>query len=158
MKHFRKPAVVLGTIAVVGVIGVTMALASGTGELTKSETIHVTAVGGQFAFLQENPSSKTEFGDVAVISAPVFRGHTRVGRLHAVCTFFDKPGIAAECTITTYLHQGAIVVQGLIDFGKKNHTMGAITGGTRGFRNARGQVVFANSTGDTEGFAFQLEP
>jgi hypothetical protein len=39
-----------------------------------------------------------------------------------------------------------------------NHTTGGIIGGTNEFRNARGQVVFENSTGDTEGFIFQLEP
>jgi Dirigent-like protein len=160
MNRRRKLALIAVSAMIVCGAGAAIAVASGKGELTKPKTIHVEAVGGKFALLPLNPDKKTFFGNQIVISAPVFKatGHDKVGHLHAVCTFMDKPGIAAECTITTFLRPGDIVVHGLIDFGQKNHTTGAIIGGTEEFRNARGQVVFENSPGSTEGFIFQLEP
>ena len=70
----------------------------------------------------------------------------------------DKPGVLAECSITTFLSGGSIVVSGSVHFGVNDRTQGAIVGGTGSYRNARGQVVFVNSSGDTEGFIFHLEP
>ena len=46
----------------------------------------------------------------------------------------------------------------LVDFGVNNHTSGSVLGGSGFYRNTRGQVTFANSPSDTEGFIFQLEP
>jgi hypothetical protein len=143
-------------LAAATLIGAAIALGSG-GELSKPETISVEARGGKFAFIN-GPNPNSFYASQGVIRAPVFSGATRVGRADAECTFFDKPGIQAECTITTFLDDGSIVVHGMIHFNKADHTRGAILGGTGRFRNARGQVVFVNSTGDTEGFIFRLEP
>jgi hypothetical protein len=115
-----------------------VAVASGQSELSKPVTLHLTTSGGQFAFLQLNSNKKTFYGNEVVIKAPVFNdeSHT-VGSLHATCTFFDKPGIVSECTMTKFLNEGIIVVHGRVDFGENNHTTGAITGGTGLYRNAR---------------------
>jgi hypothetical protein len=160
MKRRWKLTVAVAAIVVIGVVTAAVAVASGRGELSKPVTLHLTTSGGQFAFLQLNPNKKTLYGDQVVIKAPVFKAgtDTKVGSLHATCTFFDKPGVVSECTMTTYLDQGNIVAHGRVDFGKANHTSGAILGGTGQYRNARGQVIFENSTGNTEGFIFQLEP
>jgi Dirigent-like protein len=160
MQRRWKLASVAATVVVVGVAMAAVAVASGRSELSKPVTLHVTTSGGQFAFLQLNPNKKTLYGDQVVIKAPVFNAGSdrKIGSLHATCTFFDKPGVVSECTITTYLNQGNIVAHGRVDFGKNNHTTGAILGGTGQYRNARGQVIFENSTGNTEGFIFQLEP
>ena len=160
MRRKWKLGVVASCLAAVCAAGVAVAATSGKSELTRPRTIHVTTTGGTVAFLPLNPNTKTEFGDQVVISAPVFRGssHHRIGRLHAICTLMDKQGVASECTITSFLPQGDIVVHGLVDFGVNNRTVGAVTGGTGEFRNARGQVIFLNSSGNSEGLIYQLQP
>ena len=160
MQRTWKLAIVAAAVVVIGIVTAAVAIASSQSELSKPVTLHLTTSGGQFAFLELNPNKKTLYGDEVVIKAPVFKGdsHTKVGSLHATCTFFDKPGVVSECTMMTFLKDGNIAVQGRVDFGKDNHTTGAITGGTGHYRNARGQVIFENSTGNTEGFIFQLEP
>ena len=149
-------------IAVVGVAAVlvtaAIAFASG-GELSKPETIRVNQTGGKITFLPLNTNKKTFVGDLVVVNGPVFdTGGTKVGSQHAVCTLMDKKGIVGECSITTFLKAGSIAVRGPVHFGVNDQTTGAITGGTGKYRNARGQVVFINSTANTEGFLFQLEP
>jgi hypothetical protein len=148
--------ITIGVLAVVALVSAAVAIGSG-GELTKPETISVQARGGKFA-LNNGPNPKSFYAAQGVIRAPVFSGRTRVGRTDAVCTFFDKPGIQAECTISTYLKGGSIAVHGMIHFNTNDRSRGAIIGGTGRFRNARGQVVFVNSTGQTQGFIFHLEP
>ena len=130
-------------------------------ELTQPQTIHVVQTGGKITFLKVNPNKDTFIGDQVVVNGPGLlsrRNHTRVGRQHAICTLLDKPGVLAECSITTFLSGGSIVASGAVHFGVDDRTLGAIIGGTGTYRNARGQVVFVNSTGNTEGFIFQLEP
>jgi dirigent-like protein len=157
----RKRAIFTGAgIALAGVlVTAAIALGSGTREISSPMTIHVKAVGGHAAFLQLNPNKNTAFGDQFVISAPLTKPDgMRVGRLHADCTFFDKQGVAAECTGTFFLHGGQVVVRGPVDFGVNNRTSGSVLGGNGRYRNARGQVIFQNSTGNTEGFILELEP
>jgi hypothetical protein len=95
-----------------------------------------------------------------VISAPVFNmgTDTKIGHQHAICTLMDKKGIVGECMIKTFLHDGEIVASAVVHFGVADHTLGAVTGGTGRYRNARGQVVLVNSLAATEGFIFRIEP
>jgi hypothetical protein len=160
MLHRRK-LLAGSSLAIAAVLTTAaIAVASSRPELTAPQTIHVESVGGHVAILQLNPQKRTFFGNQFVITAPVFNatGIERRGHLHGVCTFMDKPGIAADCAITLFLGQGEVLVRGLVDFNTVNHTTGAILGGSGMYRNARGQVTFVNSTGATEGFILQLEP
>jgi hypothetical protein len=160
MLHRRK--LLAGSSLVIAVVLATaaIAVASSRPELTAPRTIHVESVGGHVAILQLNPQKHTFFGDQFVISAPLFNasGTDRRGHIHGVCTFMDKPGVAGDCAITLFLRQGEVLVRGLVDFSTVNHTTGGILGGSGMYRNARGQVTFVNSTGDTEGFILHLEP
>lgn len=142
------------TLVVAGI-----AVGSG-GELTKPQTVHVVQTGGKITFLALNPDKHTFIGDQVIVNGPVWSadGHTKVGTQHALCTLMDKPGVLAECSITTFLARGSIVVNGPVHFGVNDRTQGAIVGGTGAYRNARGEVVFVNSSADTEGFVFHLEP
>jgi hypothetical protein len=160
MLHRRK-LLAGSTLAIAAVLTTAaIAVASSRPELTAPRTIHVESVGGHVAILPLNPQKGTFFGDQFVISAPVFNaaGTARRGHLHGVCTFMDKAGVASDCAITLFLGQGEVLVRGLVDFNTVNHTTGAVLGGSGMYRNARGQVTFVNSTGDTEGFILQLEP
>jgi hypothetical protein len=160
MLHRRKLLAGLSLAVAAVLTTAAIAVASSRPELTAPKTIHVESVGGHVAILQLNPNKHTFFGNQFVIVAPVFNaaGTHRRGHLHGVCTFMDKAGVAADCSITLFLAQGEVLVRGLVDFSTVNHTTGAIVGGSGMYRNARGQVTFVNSTGDTEGFILQLEP
>jgi hypothetical protein len=158
----RQKRVLLGVaaLALAGVL-ITGAIALGSGkrELASPVTIRVEAVGGHSVFLQLNPDTHTAFGNEFVISGPLTKHDgRRVGHLHAECTFFDRQGVSAECTGTFFLPGGQVVARGPVDFGVNNRTSGSVLGGNGRYRNARGQVIFQNSTGNTEGFIFQLEP
>jgi hypothetical protein len=155
----RKLFISSGLALTAALVAAGIAIGS-TGQLTKPETVHVVQTGGKITFLKENPNSNTFIGDEVVVNGPVFSadGHSQVGRQHALCTLMDKPGVLAECSITTFLRGGSIVANGVVHFGVNDRTRGAIIGGTGMFRNARGQVEFVNSTGNTEGFIFQLQP
>ncbi len=148
-------------LALVGILGyAVLAVASGGPELTGPQVIRVKAIGGHATILPLNPNKHSFFGDEFVINGPLYdwQGKDRVGRIHAECTFVDRKGVAADCTGTFFLRHGQIVARGLVDFGVDNHTNGSVLGGSGMYRNTRGQVTFTNSTGDTEGFTFELEP
>jgi hypothetical protein len=155
----RKLLVSLALVAVGMLVVAGIAIGSG-GELTKPQTIHVVQTGGKITFLKLNPNEHTFVGDQVVVNGPVWSPdlHSKVGRQHAICTVMDQPGVLAECSITTFLRGGSIVVSGPVHFGVDDRTEGAIVGGTGTYRNARGEVVFVNSSGNTEGFIFHLEP
>ena len=157
----KRKLVIAGVLAVAATLATTvLAIASSGPELTGPQTIRVKAIGGNATVLPLNPNKHTFFGDEFVINGPLFdwAGATRVGRIHAECTFMDKPGVAADCVGTFFLHHGQIVARGLVDFGKNDRTSGSVLGGSGMYRNTRGQVTFVNSPGDTQGFIFQLQP
>jgi len=137
-----------------------IAIASSGPELTGPQTIQVKAVGGHATILPLNPNKNSFFGDEFVINGPLWNWAqtAKVGRIHAECTFMDVKGIAADCTGTFFLAQGQIVARGLVNFNRANRTPGSILGGSQMYRNARGDVTFVNSTGNVEGFIFDLEP
>src|SRR4051812_34287191 len=118
MQRTWKLAIVAAAVVVISVVTAAVAIASSQSELSKPVTLRLATSGGQFAFLALNPNKKTLYGDEVVIKAPVFKSgtHTKVGSLHATCTFFDKPGIVSECTMMTFLDQGNIAAQGRLDF------------------------------------------
>ena len=156
----RRALLVGAVLALTGVlITAAIALGSGKRELGSPVTIRVEAVGGHSVFLQLNPNTHSAFGNEFVISGPLTKHDgRRVGHLHAECTFFDRQGVLAECTGTFFLPGGQVVARGPVDFGVNNRTSGSVLGGNGRYRNARGQVIFQNSTGNTEGFIFELEP
>jgi hypothetical protein len=148
-------------VVILGLVTAGIAFGSGSGgEIAKPEVIRLVTKGGQFTFLPLNTSKHSLIGDQAVISAPVFNmgTDTKIGHQHAICTLMDKKGIVGECMIKTFLHDGEIVASAVVHFGVADHTLGAVTGGTGRYRNARGQVVLVNSLAATEGFIFRIEP
>jgi hypothetical protein len=157
-----RKAVVVAVLAIgVGLIGAAMAFASSRGgELTGPQTIHVVARGGQITFLPINSRNHSFTGDLVDANTPAFAasGHRKVGRIHAECTLVEPKGIVGECQVQIFLHGGLVTAEGPIHFGVNDSSRGAVTGGAGRFRNARGQVTFVNSTGQTQGFILQLEP
>jgi hypothetical protein len=155
----RKLVGVVAVLATLGGVGGAIALGS-EGTITAPETIRLDARGGQIAFLFLNPNKHTAFGDQIVVKQSAFTLGTkdRVGRVHAVCTFMDKRGGAADCAGTVFLRDGSIFFSGPVHFEVNDRTVGAVTGGSGRYRNSRGQVVLINRKSGSEGFIFQLEP
>ena len=157
----RKGVVVALLTIALGLITAAIAVASSTGgQLTKPETIHVVARGGHITFLAINHQKKSFTGDLVDANTPAYApsGHRKVGTIHAECTLIEPSGVVGECRVQIYLHDGLVTLDGPIHFGRNDRTRGAITGGAGRFRNARGQVIFVNSSGPTQGFILQLEP
>ena len=160
MLRTRTFIVLAGAALVAVAITATMAFASGGRELSKPTTVRVEVRDGNEVLLSLNPNTNTFFGNQFVINGPLFKPGTQTGagRAHGVCTFMDRVGDKSECAWTLYLRRGEVMLQGPVDFNLSDHTFGAIVGGTRLYRNARGQVVFLNSATDREGFVLKLEP
>jgi hypothetical protein len=156
----RRKVFGLATVLAV-MVGVGGAVAFGSnGEISAPQTIRLDARGGQIAFLFLNPNKRTAFGDQIVVKQAVYTlgTKTRMGSVHAVCTFMDKAGGSADCAGTVFLRDGSIFFSGPVHFEVNDRTVGGITGGSGRYRNARGQVVLINRKSGSEGFLFQLEP
>ena len=157
----RKGVVVALLTIALGLVTAAIAVASSTGgQLTKPETIHVVARGGHITFLAINHQKKSFTGDLVDANTPAYApsGNQKVGTIHAECTLIEPSGVVGECRVQIYLHDGLVTLDGPIHFGLNDRSRGAITGGAGRFRNARGQVIFVNSSGPTQGFILQLEP
>jgi hypothetical protein len=162
----RYKAHLTGAVAVLVGLGVA-AVAFGSGdELTQPQTLRILQKGNtQQTFLPLNTTKNDAVGDEFVATGTVVRwektisgSNHRLGHLHAVCFAVDKQGQTAECSTTTFLPGGEITSYGPIRFAAKARTTAAITGGTGRYRNARGQVTFVNTSPNTEGLIYELEP
>jgi hypothetical protein len=156
----RRLIVVLLLVIAAGLVTAAIAVASSTrGELTRPQTIHVVAKGGHITFLPINHQKKSFTGDLVDANTPAYTPSGRkVGTIHAECTLMEPKGIVGECRVQIYVYGGLVTLDGPIHFGQNDRSRGAITGGAGQFRNARGQVIFVNSSGPTQGFILQLEP
>jgi hypothetical protein len=143
------------------------AIAFGSGnEITQPQTLRILQKGNtQQTFLPLNTQKQNAVGDEFVATGNVVKWRKtisqstrRLGHLHAVCFAVDKQAATAECSTTTFLPGGEITSYGPIKFQAGARTVAAITGGTGIYRNARGQVTFVNTSSNTEGLVFQLEP
>jgi hypothetical protein len=83
-------------------------------------------------------------GDLYVFSDDVFFASdpaTKVGRADGRCTLIDPSSARFGCTIITSLPKGDITTEGTLINVPGTTSTGAVTGGTAGFRNARGEGV-----------------
>jgi hypothetical protein len=83
-------------------------------------------------------------GDLYVFSEDVFFASdpaTKVGRADGRCTLVDPSSARFGCTIITSLPKGDITTEGTLINVPGSTTTGAVTGGTKDFRNARGEGV-----------------
>ena len=81
-------------------------------------------------------------GDLYVFSDDVFFASdpgTRVGRADGRCTMIDPTTARFGCTVITSLPDGDVTTEGTLTLVPGTTSTGAITGGTRRFRNARGE-------------------
>lgn len=95
-------------------------------------------------------------GDEFVLTQTLYRDGKQVGNDSIVNTYTDSKG-ASQCVFTMNLPAGQVTGQVLIAAGQKSFTA-AITGGSRSYKTARGQVrVHLLPTGNIH-FTVQLRP
>ena len=90
-------------------------------------------------------------GDLLTFGNPIYNAAntTQIGADQGEC-FRTNPGVAWECTWTTYLAKGSLTVQGSFPDSLADSTL-AITGGTGIYRAARGEMTLhARNAGGTE--------
>ena len=75
--------------------------------------------------------------DVSFASDPA----TKIGRADGRCTLIDPTSARFGCTIITSLPKGDITTEGTLINVPGSTSTGAVTGGTKDFRNARGEGV-----------------
>ncbi len=97
-------------------------------------------------------------GDLLAFGNPIFDASNahEVGRDEGQCTR-TNPGLSWECSWTTILASGSIVVQGPFTDDGADSVL-AITGGTGAYRNARGQMTlhWRNAGGTEFDFIFRV--
>lgn len=83
-------------------------------------------------------------GDLYVFSEDVFFASdpaAKVGRADGRCTLIDPSSARFGCTIITSLPKGDITTEGTLINVPGTTSTGAVTGGTKNYRNARGEGV-----------------
>jgi len=138
-------------VAVVAVAtGVTVATASSPGDALGGKHEHVLKVtrdAGTGAALDLDHSGKPtpdSIGDENVFSANFYMGDKRVGFDGGVCTLVRLPAYF-QCVATNSFPEGDLMVQFLADFSRSAPGRFAITGGTRGYRGAQGEVTYIDN-------------
>lgn len=158
MRKCRLTAVLAATACAVLVTGVSMAQAGDRTEGHRS--------GPAVFTLTEHADTDTvvdlgphgdSVGDTLAFANPVYdRAGTRVGSDQGSCVR-TVVGVAWECSWTTTLHGGSIVVQGPF-YDAADSTL-AVTGGTGKWRTARGQMELhaRDAKGSAFDFTFAVE-
>jgi hypothetical protein len=85
-------------------------------------------------------------GDQIVLTAKFFVGNREVGHDGVVCTKVRSPEWF-QCVATNSFAKGDLTVQFLADFTSPEPGRFAITGGTRGYFGATGEVTFVDNPG-----------
>jgi hypothetical protein len=140
------------TLAAV-VTGVTIATASSPGDRPGGKREHVLKVtrdAGTGAVLDLDHSATPgkpapdSMGDENVFSANFYVGDKRVGFDGGVCKLVRLPAYF-QCVATNSFPEGDLMVQFLADFSRSAPGRFAITGGTRGYRGAQGEVTYIDN-------------
>jgi hypothetical protein len=131
----------MGALAAVVAVGAGTAAASGYagGGDRGLEVINATRVTEDGAVLDLG-TKDLSLGDVRVFTARFEVGGQTIGYDGGTCTLVRRPEIY-QCVATNVLPKGQLTAQALVDFAKAPGPFHfAITGGTDGYRTARGDV------------------
>jgi hypothetical protein len=96
--------------------------------------------------LDHSGSDTLTIGDEIVSTAEFFIGDREVGKDGVVCTKVRAPEWF-QCVATNSFEHGDLTVQFLADFTSPEPGRFAITGGTRAYRGATGEVTFVDNPG-----------
>jgi hypothetical protein len=152
----HRPLLVLATVVAAGSIVAVSSASSNARRASRATTIRVIEHADTDATTDTGAAGDSA-GDVLTFANPIFDRHNakQVGSDQGYCVRV-VPGTSYECTWTTFVKGGQIVVQGPY-FDAKDSTL-AVTGGTGRYRRARGTMrLHARPDGKSFDFAFRLD-
>jgi hypothetical protein len=151
----RLYATVSAAVLAVGITGAATSYAKTPKAQAAVTTVHV--IEHAITDVEHPVGGQDVNGNILTFNNPVFNAadRKRVGRDEGFCTRISVRQGIWECLWTTFLKGGQITVQGPF-YDKRNSVM-SITGGTRAYRNARGQMkLLSRNHGAKYDFIFQL--
>jgi hypothetical protein len=118
----------------------------GSGDHGRFHVLHVKRTPGTQVVLDLDHSGgdATTVGDQLVLNAEFFVGNREFGSDGVVCTKVRSPEWY-QCLATNSLPRGDLMVQFLADFTSPEPGRFAITGGTRAYFGATGEVTFVDN-------------
>jgi hypothetical protein len=118
----------------------------------EQSVVHFTSRTTKSAYV-DNTRKGLSAGDVLTQHSVWYEGKDRAGTMALTATVTRRTSAQTGevmFTAVASVNQGQIVMTGSFDIVPQNQTFeAAVTGGTRGFRNARGQAVFQQTSGTT---------
>lgn len=132
MKRIRT----LAALGIAAGLAAPAVAASGSDEHRRPEVIRVEAevIAGQSV---DNPPAGASAGDLEVFTQRLARGGRELGRITGTCVVISPPA-AFQCRAIAELPKGSLAL--VANLGEGPAT-GAITGGTRRYRRARGSFL-----------------
>ncbi len=149
----RRLMIIVASGAILAlVLGSSVAASGGTGKtltvVERAESDTVVDLG----------ASGDSIGDLLAFGNPIFNATNtkQIGRDEGSCVR-TNPGLAWECTWTTIVPGGSLTVEGPF-YDDLHDSALAITGGTGGYRNARGEMTLhaRNAQGTAFDFVFRI--
>ena len=143
MLH-RRPLAAGGAVVLVLALGATAVGANPFGTASKPQRIDIIARATAINdFVDVGPAGPSP-GDLYVFVEDVFAAGdagNRIGRADGRCTLIDPASGRFGCTTITSLPRGDIMTDGTLVNVPGATSSGAVTGGTRDYRNARGEAL-----------------
>jgi hypothetical protein len=146
----RRAFLVIATVAMLALAVGTVAASPFNGRGQRPTTFTVVERALTDAVVDLGASGDS-LGDLLTFGNPVYNAANtvQIGTDQGEC-FRTNPGVAWECTWTTYLAKGSLTVQGSFPDSLADSTL-AITGGTGIYRGARGEMTLhSRNAGGTE--------
>ena len=126
--------------------------ATGGNVVPSPRALHFTSRTTKSAYI-DNTRKGLSAGDVLTQHSVWYEGKDRAGTMAVTSTVTRRTSAQTGEVMFTAVattNQGQIVMTGSFDIVPQNQTFeAAVTGGTRGFRGARGQAVFQQTSGTT---------
>lgn len=154
-----RRALTIGGLAVVVLALAGVVAVAGQNGIAKPERIVVVERAITDLVIDSDQSGGDSSGDLLTFHNPVFDDDNehRVGRDQGDCIRIDPVGGTWECRWITWIDgRGSITVEG--PFFDASDSVLAVTGGTGGFRNVRGQMRLHARSATVFAFVFLLEP
>jgi hypothetical protein len=145
VRHHRL-AIAGGAAAILATTTAVATSSAGTGSTGgwTSHVIRVERVAGPTVPVDVDNSGGATIGDEFVTGAEFFSGGRRVGDDAVVCTRVRAPE-TYQCLATNSFRSGDLTVQFVADFTRPGTGYFAITGGTRTYRGATGEVTYTDN-------------
>jgi hypothetical protein len=157
-KKLTFGGVVVLLLAVVGITGGSASSSntrSSGDDRRSAEIVRVVAQPVDQTFLDLDHSGGATLGDQQVFTRDFLKDGQKVGFDGGFCTLVREPALF-QCVATNSLPRGQLTAQGLLDFAQSGPFHLAITGGTRGYRTAHGEVTVVNQAGGTDLVTFRI--